>query len=104
MAASAHELRFGLEVFGALLDRQLDADEGDARACAHAVGDGLFEAVSVADASEVGEQQVGDRVIGTLERCREAEAFVVLSEQRAPEDPAAEAVTLVGDQESAPTR
>ena len=97
----AHELVFGRGVLGAFVDRQLDPDERDAGRRADAVGDGLLEAVAVADAAEVGEQQVGDGVVGSFERRGEAEPFVVLGEQRAAQDAAAETVTLVGDEQTA---
>ena len=97
----AHEPLLDRGVLGALLDRERDADERDPRAGAHAVGDRLLEAVAVADAAEVGEQQLGDRVVAALERRGESEPFLVLGEQRPPQDPAAEAVALVGDQQAA---
>ena len=77
------------------------ADERDTGTRAHAVGDRLLEAVAVADAAEVGQQQLGHRVVAALERRGESEPLLVLRQQRAPQDPAAEAVALVGDQEPA---
>ena len=86
-------------VLGALADRERYADERDAGSRAHAVGDRLLEAVAVADAAEVGQQQIGHRVVAALEGRGEPEPFLVLGEQRAAQDPAAEAVTLVRDEE-----
>ena len=68
---------------------------------AHAVGDGLLEAVAVADAAEVRQQQLGDRVVAALERRGEPEPLLVLREQRPAQGPAAEAVALVGDEQPA---
>ena len=76
-------------------------DERDPRWSAHAVGDCLLEAVAMADAAEVRQQEIGHRVVAALERRGEPEPFLVLGEQRAPQNPAAEAVTLVGDQQPA---
>ena len=61
----------------------------------------LLEAVPVADAAEVGEQELGDGVVAALERGGEAEALFVLREHRPPERPTAETVALVGDQQPA---
>ena len=83
---------------------QLDADERDPRRRAHAVGDGLLEAVAVADAAEVRQQQLGHRVVAAFERRGEAEPFVVLRQHRAAQRPAAEAVALVGDEQPAGRR
>ena len=88
-------------VLGALVGRQRHADERDARTCAHAVGDGLLEAVAVTDAAEVRQQQLGHGVVAAFEGGREAEPLLVLREQRAAQDPAAETVALVGDQQPA---
>ena len=96
-----HELLLGGDVFGAFLDGQRHADECDARRRAHAVGDGLLEAVAMADATEVGQQQVGHGVVAALERRREPEPFFVLREQRASQDSTTESVTLVGDEQTA---
>ena len=96
---SVDEPLLGRGVLGPFVDRELDADERHPRRRAHAVGDGLLEAVAVADAAEVGQQQLGHRVVAAFERRGEAEPFVVLGEQRASQDPAAEAVALVGDEQ-----
>ena len=90
------------DVLGALLDRTARTPTNATRGRrAHAVGDGLLEAVAVADAAEVREQQLGDRVVAAFERRGEPEPFLVLGEQRAAQDPAAEAVALVGDEQPA---
>ena len=99
--AGAHEPLFDGEVLRPLLDRQRDTDEGDARARAHAVGDGLLEPVAVADPAEVGEQELGHRVVAAFERRGQPEPFLVLLEQRSPQDLAAQAVAFVGDEQAA---
>ena len=99
--ARAHELLLGRDVLGPLVDRQLDADERHPGRRAHAVGDGLLEAVAVADAAEVRQQQLGHRVVAALERRGEPEPLVVLAEHRPAQRPAAEAVALVGDEQPA---
>ena len=96
----ADELLLGGGVLGALPDRQLHPDEGDAGRRAHAVGDGLVEAVAVADTAEVRDQQLGDRVVAPLERRGEPEPFLVLREHGPAQRGAAEAVALVGDEQS----
>ena len=97
----AHEPLLDRGVLGPLVDRQRDADERHPGRRAHAVGDRLLEAVAVTDAAEVGQQQLGDRVVAALQRRGEAEPFVVLREHRPPQRPAAEAVALVGDEQPA---
>ena len=77
--AGAHEPLLGRGVLGPFLDRQRDADERHPGRRAHAVGDGLLEAVAVADAAEVGQQQLGHRVVAAFQRRGEAEPFVVLA-------------------------
>ena len=104
MAARVDELLFGLEVLGAFFGRQLHADEGDARPRAHPVCDRVLEAVAMADAAEVGEQEIGDGVVRAFEGRGQPEALLVLGQQRPAQDPAAEAVALVRDQESAARR
>ena len=99
--AGVDESLFDRGVLGALVDGERHADERDARSGAHAVGDGLLEAVAVADAAEVGEQQLGDRVVAAFEGGGEPEPFVVLGEQRTAQDAAAETVALVGDEQPA---
>ena len=101
MMTGVDELLLGRDVLGPLVDRQLHADEGDAGSGAHPVGDGLLEAVPMADAAEERQQQLGDRVVGAFEGRGQTEPLVVLGEQRTPEDAAAETVTLVGDQQPA---
>ena len=101
MIARAHELLLGRDVLGPFLDRRAGRRRTRRGARAHAVGDGLLEAVAMADAAEVGEQQIGDRVVAAFERRGEPEPFVVLGEQRPPQNPAAEAVTFVGDEQAA---
>ena len=96
---SAHEPLLGRGVLGPFVDRQLDPDERHPRWRAHAVGDGLLEAVAVADAAEVRQQQLGHRVVAAFERRGQAEPFVVLAEHRPSQRPAAEAVALVGDEQ-----
>ncbi len=86
-----------------LRDRERDPHERDPRRGAHAVGDRGREPVAVADTAEVGEQQFGNGVVTALERGGEPEPFLVLREQRTPERAAAEAVTLVGDEQPART-
>ncbi len=97
---SLDQLLFGRGVLGPLPQRQLDADERHPRGRAHAVGDGLVEAVAVADAAEVGHEQLGDRVVAAFERGGEPEPLLVLREHRPPQGGATEAVALVGDQET----
>ena len=81
--------------------RERHAHECDARAGAHAVGDRLLESVPVADAAEERQEQVGDGVVAALQRRGEPEPFLVLGEQRPAQRLAAEAVTFVGDEQSA---
>ena len=80
--AGAHEPLLDGEVLRPFLDRQRDTDERDAGRRAHAVGDRLFEPVAVADAAEVGEQELGHRVVAAFERRGQPEPFLVLLEQR----------------------
>ena len=96
-----HEPLLDRDVLGAFLDRERHADERHPRAGAHAVGDRLLESVAVADAAEVRQQQLGDRVVAALQRRGEPEPFLVLGEQRPAQRPAAEAVALVGDEQPA---
>ena len=58
--------------------RERDAHERDARAGAHTVGNRLLESVSVTDAAEERQEQVGDRVVAALQRRGEPEPFLVL--------------------------
>ena len=88
-------------VLGPLLGRELDADERHPGRRAHAVGDGLLEAVAVADAAEVREQELGDGVVAALERGREPEPLLVLREHGPAQGRTAEAVALVGDEQPA---
>ena len=101
--ACAHELLLGRGVLGPFVDRQLDPDERHPRRRAHPVVDGLLESVAVADAAEVRQQQLGHPVVAALERRGQAEPFVVLAEHRSSQRPAAEAVTLVGDEQATGT-
>ena len=101
MAARAHQALFDRDVVGTLLIGEGHPDERHPRAGAHAVGDALFEPVAVADATEVGEQEIGDTVVAAFERRGEAEALLVLRQHRPSQGPATETVTLVRDQEPA---
>ena len=89
------------DVLRAFFVRERHAHERDARAGAHAVGDRLLESVPVADAAEERQEQVGDGVVAALQRRGEPEPFLVLGEQRPSQRLAAEAVTFVGDEQSA---
>ena len=101
MLARVHELLFRLEVLRAFIDRERNADERDSRRRAHAVSDRGLEPVAVADAAEVGEEQFGHRVVAPFECRGETEPFFVLLQHGAAQHPAAEAMTLVGDQQAA---
>ncbi len=96
----AHESLLRRGVLGPFVNRQVDADERHPRRRAHAVVDRLLEAVAVADAPEVRQEQLVHRVVAAFERRGQAEPFVVLAEHRASERPAAEAVTLVRDEQA----
>ena len=101
MLARLHESLLDRDVLRAFLVRQRHAHERDTRAGTHAVGDRLLESIPVADAAEERQEQVGHRVVAALERRGEPEPFLVLGEQRASQRLAAEAVALVGDEQSA---
>ena len=55
----------------------------------------------MADAAEERQEQVGDGVVAALQGRGEAEPFLVLLEQRPSQRLAAEAVTFIGDEQSA---
>ncbi len=98
--AGVDELVLGGDVLGPLVDREVDADERHARRRAHAVGDGLVEAVAVADAAEVRDQELGDGVVGALQRGGETEPLLVLREHGPPQGRTAEPVALVGHEQA----
>ena len=101
MLPRAHEPLLDRDVLRAFSVRERHADERDARAGAHAVGDRLLESVPIANAAEERQEEVGDGVVAALQRRGEPEPFLVLGEQRPSQRLAAEAVALVGDEQSA---
>ena len=68
------------------------------------VGDRGGEVVAVADATEVGEQDRLDRVVGPLEGGGEPEPLLILGQQALAQHGAAEPMALVGDQDAAALR
>ena len=68
-------------VLRAFLVGQWDRHESDPGLGAHPVGDGGAEVVAITDATEVGEEDRVDGVIGTLQGGGEAEPLLVLREK-----------------------
>ena len=99
--AGAHEPLFDGEVLRRSSTDNATPTKATRAARAHSVGNGLFEPVAVADPAEVGEQQLGHRVVAAFERRGQPEPLVVLLAATAAAGLAAHPVAFVGDEQTA---